>query len=165
MAYSILSAAFPEGPSATVFHDLQELGLDGESLEHADVRATRIAGGNGSDDGPHGAKHDTRSLPEDCGGFTAVDRNPEHQPVRQDVRNRVLLAEDMSALEMNKRLVVLVLADECPGRGDFPLERLALYRVHGGSWESRYTPSRTLAWSALPLTRTMLISATIGRNE
>ena len=60
------------------------------------------------------------SLPEDCGGFTAVDRNTEHQPVRQDVRNRVLLAEDMSALEMNKRLVVLVLADECSGRGDFP---------------------------------------------
>jgi hypothetical protein len=125
--------ASSRAPHVAVFHDLQELGLDGETLEHADGRATRIAGGNGSDDGPHGTKHDARSLPEYCGGFTAVNRNPEHEPVRQDMRNGVLLAEDMSALEMNKRLVVLVLAHERSGRRDFLLESLALFWVHGRS--------------------------------
>src|SRR5690349_2614856 len=104
--------ASSRSPHATVFHDLQELGLNGEALEHADVRATRIPGGNGSDEGPNGTKHDARGLPEHGGGFTAMNRNPQHEPVRLDVRNGVLLAEDMGALEMKKRLVVFVLAHE-----------------------------------------------------
>jgi hypothetical protein len=49
------------------------------------------------------------------------------------MRNGVLLAEDMSALEMNKRMVVLVLAHERSGRPDFLLESLALSWVHGRS--------------------------------
>src|SRR5207248_10101151 len=104
-----------------------------QMLEHADVRATRIASGNGPHHGYHGTKHDARSLPEYCGGITTVNPYHEHEPVRQDAWNRVLLAEDMSALQMNERLVVLVLAHECSGRLDFPLERPALYWVHGGS--------------------------------
>ena len=56
--------ASSRAPRASVFQDLQELGLDGEALEHADVRATRVSGGNGADEGPHGTQHDARGLPE-----------------------------------------------------------------------------------------------------
>ena len=57
----------------------QGAGLDGETLEHADVRATRVAGRNGADQGPQGTQHDARDLPEQCSGVTAMDRDPEHE--------------------------------------------------------------------------------------
>jgi len=63
------------------FDDLQELGGDGKMLEHADVRTTRIAGGNGSNDRANRTKHNARSLPEYCGGLATMNRNPEHEPV------------------------------------------------------------------------------------
>jgi hypothetical protein len=120
-------------PHAAVFHDLQELGVDGEALEHADVRATRVAGGNRSDERSHRTKHDARGLAKHCDGFTAMNRNPEHEPVRPDVWNGVLLAEDMGALEMKKRLVVFVLAHERSSRRNLLLESLILSNIHGRS--------------------------------
>jgi hypothetical protein len=67
---------------ALLFHDLQELGLDGKLLEHADVGAAGIARRNRSENRADGTKHDARSLPDDCGGITTMNRNSQHQPVR-----------------------------------------------------------------------------------
>src|SRR5438105_10010202 len=127
-------------------------------LEHADVRTTRIASGNGSNDGADGTKHNARSLPEHGGGLATVNRNPEHEPVRQHVWSGILLAEDMSPLKMNERLVVLFSAHESSGQRDLFLESVALDWVHGSSFSEEVYPfARTPAWSPFLVARTILV--------
>src|SRR5436309_2252225 len=107
---------------------------------------------------PTAPSTNARSLPEYCGGLATMNRNPEHEPVRQHVWGGVLLAEDMSPLKMNERLVVLVSAHESSGQRDLFLEGVALDWIHGSSsCEQVYPFARTSAWSPFLAARTILV--------
>jgi hypothetical protein len=82
--------------------------------------ATRIAGRSGAHGRAKATRHDAYSLPQDCDGFTAVKRNPQHEPMRLHMRTDIPLAEDMSALKVGECLVMRPLTHEVPGQARKP---------------------------------------------
>ena len=59
-----------------------------------------------------------------------MNRDSEHQPVREDMWKDSLLAENMGALQVRERLVISFFPHEYSGQADFRFKCLPLHGVH-----------------------------------
>lgn len=110
--------------------DALQLRLDRHALEHADVAAAGVASRHDAHRGAQRTQHDSHRLPECRNRPTTAKFDLEHQPMGDDMRDDVGLADDMRALEMPEARFDVVLCKEVPRLVKFGGEGGLLHGVH-----------------------------------
>ena len=81
-------------------HDAQELGVNGHTGKHAHAASTRVAGGDTADSRADCAQSDTSDLASRCDALATLNRNFQHEPVRQHVPAYLRLSKHVRAFEV-----------------------------------------------------------------